>query len=248
MKKMSRHHLQKKQRMTQMRFETKDSNLFRGDYGVVQSFNLETKEVTATGEFEGYGATFGNIDAGGDVLMPGAFVESLKKIPAERVRMLYQHDSREVIGKYSEIREDQRGLYVKGRLFLKIQRGAEVHELMMEKAIDGLSIGYRTEEDEYDKLTGTRRLKSVCLKEVSVVTFPMNEMAGVTLVKHSGALPTEREFEGYLTRDAGYSSQQAKAIIAKGYKALLSERDAGSRSEEDGLAKMLRDAAAVFRA
>jgi len=229
-----------------MTLETKEGSLFRGDYGAVQSFNLETKEVTESGEFEGYGATFGNVDQGGDVIMPGAFSDSLKTIPAERVRMLYQHDAREVIGKFSEIREDTRGLYVKGRLFLKVQRGNEVHQLMLEGAIDGLSIGYRTEDDDYDKLTGTRRLKKVCLKEVSVVTFPMNEMAGVTLVKHSGALPTEREFEGYLMRDAGYSSQQAKAIIAKGYKALLSERDAGSRSDDDGLAKMLRDAAAVF--
>lgn len=227
------------------KIETKDGGLFRGDFGAVQP--LETKDVSESGEFEGYGATFGNVDQGGDVLMQGAFLESLKTIPAERVRMLYQHDSREVIGKFTEIREEPRGLYVKGRLFLKVQRAKEVHELMLEKALEGLSIGYRTEEDEYDKLTGTRRLKRVSLREVSVVTFPMNEMAGVTLVKARGSLPTEREFERYLTRDAGFSAQEAKAIIASGYKKLKTERDAG-QSDDDGLAGLLRDAAALLKA
>lgn len=219
--------------------------LFRGVFGSVQP--LEVKDVTEAGEFEGYGATFGNVDQGGDIIMPGAFLDSLKTTPAERVRMLYQHDPREVIGKFTEIHEDARGLYVKGRLFVTVQRGREVHELMKEKALEGLSIGYRTELEEYDKLTGTRRLTKVSLKECSIVTFPMNEMAGVTLVKTGGVLPTEREFERYLTRDAGFSAQEAKAIIAGGYKKLKTERDAG-QSDDDGLAGLLRDAAARLMA
>jgi hypothetical protein len=77
------------------------------------------------------------------------------------------------------------------------------------------------------------------------VTFPMLETATVSLVKGI-ALPTEREFERYLTRDAGFSAQQAKAIIADGYKAVLkTERDAGGNG--DGAVEALNRLAEAFR-
>jgi HK97 family phage prohead protease len=228
------------------RIETKDG-LFNGDKGA--TLNVEMKEVTETGEFEGYASVFNNTDHGGDIVMPGAFKDSLSVCPPEKVRMLFHHDPREVIGKFMEMREDSTGLFVKGRLFQTVQRGKEVHELMKEGAIEGMSIGYRTREFSIDRDAGTRRLEKVDLREVSIVTFPMNDLSGITLVKHDGSLPTEREFERYLTRDAGFTAQQAKAIIADGYKSLnKAARDAGQGSDDAGFSQLLQQATALLRA
>lgn len=218
----------------------KDS-LFRGDFG---QLSVEVKEMDKDGEFEGYGSVFNVVDQGSDIVLPGAFTQSLVSYPAEKVKMLWQHTPSEVIGKWIEMREDDRGLYVHGRLLQSIRKGKEAYELLKEGIIEGLSMGYRTKEYEIDRELGVRKLKRVDLREVSVVTFPMNERSLIQRVK-SGVFPTEREFEQMLTRDAGFSAQQAKAIVANGYKSILSERDAGS--DDAGFNEALREAAAKMR-
>lgn len=208
-------------------FERKESS-FVGKYG--HSVPLDLKMVNENGEFEGYASTFGNVDQGNDIMVSGCFADSLVKRPAERVKMLYQHDTDDIIGKWLEMREDNKGLYVKGKLFTNIQKGAEVYEIMKEGQLDGLSIGFRTIVDEWDRELSVRRVVKCDLKEVSIVTFPMNELATVNLVKGE-TLPTERELEKYL-RDGGFSATQAKAIIAEGYKSLKGQRDAAGRDQQ----------------
>src|SRR4051812_1776474 len=66
-------------------------------------------------EFAGYASLFGVADGAGDVMAPGAFAKSLRMRGTERIRMLYQHFAHEPIGVWEEIREDARGLYVRGR-------------------------------------------------------------------------------------------------------------------------------------
>lgn len=230
-----------------MKLEMKETTLFRGD---LFDATMEIKEVTEEGEFEGYGAIFNIVDQGGDVILPGAFTNSLESIPPQRVKMLWQHNPSEIIGKYTEIREDGRGLYCKGKIFTDLKRGAECHKLMREGAIEGLSIGYRAKEFSLSNSRDDewrRKLSEVELREVSVVTFPMNEMAGIVAVKKSGELPTEREFERWLVRDAGLSARDAKVVISRGYKSLQDVRDAGSGDDEVGLAEALDRAAALFK-
>lgn len=216
-----------------MRF--KDSE-FKGDLG--RPVGLDVKQISEQGEFEGYASVFGDRDQGDDIVVSGAFSDSLVSHPIERVKMLWQHRPDKPIGKWLEAREDTKGLYVRGKLFLGIQQGRECHELMKEGAIDGLSIGYRTKSHQYDTDLGIRRLIKLDLREISVVTFPMLESATVSLVK-GDSLPTEREFERWLMRDAGFSAQQAKAIIADGFKSLKSARDAGT-GDENGLLEAIR--------
>lgn len=224
----------------------KDDALFKGDFGA--ALPVELKQVTEEGEFEGYGSIFDNVDNGGDTIKPGAFLESLRLWPPTKVKMLYNHNPYEPIGMWTEMREDDRGLFCKGKLELEVQKGKEVHSFMKSGVLEGLSIGYRTKEYQMDREEGTRVLTKVHLREVSVVTFPMNELAGVTLVKSTGDLPSEREFERYLTRDAGFTVQQAKAIIADGYKSLVNVRDAED-DDDDGneLASLLMQAAQRMR-
>ena len=149
---------------------------------------LETKfarfgegvEVQDGTVIEGYASLFGACDQGGDVVSKGAYAGSLKVIAAEgrNVKMLWQHDPAYPIGVWDEVREDAKGLWVKGRLLPSIAKGREAAELIGAGAIDGLSIGYRTvKATKNDK--GQRVLTELELWEVSLVTFPMLPSARV---------------------------------------------------------------------
>lgn len=119
---------------------------------------------------EGYASLFGAKDQGGDVVEKGAYAKSLSD--GRRVKMLWQHDPNEPIGIWDEIREDERGLFVKGRLLETVARAREAAALTKAGAIDGLSIGYRTVKSHKNE-RGARCLSEVELWEVSLVTFPM---------------------------------------------------------------------------
>lgn len=185
----------------------------------------DEKEMT----FSGYGAVFGNVDSYGDMIQKGAFKETLtrskrgKQWPA----MLMHHGGGMFggdptpVGIWTDMHEDDVGLYVEGKL-APTTRGIEAYQLLkMEPrpAITGLSIGYlakewsvRTKPDD-----PRRTLKSVELIEVSLVTMPANPKARVQAVK-TDAL-TIRDAERAL-RDVGFSQSDAKAIVVSGFKAL----------------------------
>jgi len=214
---------------------------FTGEVGAAVALDVKFLEGTE-GEFEGYGAVFGNIDGGRDILEPGAFSKSLRK-GTKRIKMLWQHDPSEPIGIWTDIVEDDRGLRVKGKLELGIRRGLEAHTMLKTGIIDSMSIGYRTVVAEYDSARDIRSLKELDLWEISLVTFPMNPKATISSVK--GADPTIRECERIL-RDGGLSAAQAKALVAGGYKAIRSERDAGALPEP-GLSEAFNDLLAELR-
>lgn len=178
---------------------------------------FEVKEVGEDGAFTGYGSVFGNVDSYGEVIVPGAFNDSLTSLKAKgrQPAMLWQHRSGEPIGVYTHVAEDGRGLLVSGKLAMKTTRGAEAHELLKIGALSGLSIGFITREDSYDKLTGVRTLKRVDLWEVSLVTFPANDEARVSAVKQIEGIQTLADAENHLREVGGYSKSQALAVIAR---------------------------------
>lgn len=160
-------------------------------------FGLETKlcrlggdvSVTDGTVIAGYASVFGAVDQGGDVVEPGAYGASLQRLAASggRVKMLWQHDPAVPIGVWDEVREDARGLWVKGRLLTELERGREAAALLAAGAIDGLSIGYRTVRAERGP-QGRRMLAEVELWEVSLVTFPMLPAARVAVKGAAGEL------------------------------------------------------------
>ncbi len=138
---------------------------------------LDVKDGT---EISGYASHFGQGDQGGDVVVKGAYARSLKAASdgGRKVKMLWQHDPTQPIGVWDEVREDETGLWVKGRLLDSTQKGREAAALIAAGALDGLSIGYRTlRSAKNDK--GQRLLTELELWEVSLVTFPMLPSARV---------------------------------------------------------------------
>ena len=167
--------------------------------------NLEHKfcalgtEVTVTDGtvISGYASLFGKSDQGGDTVEKGAYGASLAK--GRGVKMLWQHDPTQPIGVWDEVREDATGLWVKGRLLTDVAKGREAASLIAAKAIDGLSIGYRTVKARKDD-KGGRFLSELELWEVSLVTFPMLPDARVGAKGDDPAATAMREmaaaFEG----------------------------------------------------
>ncbi len=130
----------------------------------------------------GYASLFGVADMGGDIVAPGAFRASLARRGAAGVRMLWQHDPAQPIGRWLSIEEDARGLRVAGELSREVARARELAALIRDGALDGLSIGFRAERATKDA-RGRRRLVSVDLWEISLVTFPMLAGARIETVK-----------------------------------------------------------------
>jgi HK97 family phage prohead protease len=192
---------------------------------------LEVKSDDEDDEYlyiSGYGSVFNNVDGGGDVVMPGAFKECIAM--GRKPKMLFQHDASLPIGVWDEMREDANGLFMKGRISKRAAKGAEVAALVKMGAVDGLSIGYRTKEYEMDMQDGTRKLTKLDLWETSVVTFPMNELAGIYAMKSVEEM-SEAEIKRHIERALKaikISGTEAKAMASaamKGRENVL--RDAG---------------------
>lgn len=175
------------------------------------------KAIEDSGTFAGYGSVYGVLDAGDDVIAPGAFSESVQKAQQSGLMpaLLWQHKASEPIGAYTLMREDDHGLYVEGRLALRTQRGLEAYELMRMHAVSGLSVGFQTKDDAFDAKTGVRTIRKGDLWEVSLVTFPMNNYARVHAVKSMHAIGDLAGAERYLREHLGLSRTQAKGLVAR---------------------------------
>jgi len=154
---------------------------------------LEIKSISEEGFFAGYASIYEVEDSHNDVILSGAFCDSLrKKKYGKDIKLLWQHQVDEPIGVFKKVIEDDLGLYVEGQLKLGVRRADEAFELMAEGALDGLSIGFTVEESEYDEESGVRLIYKADLWEISLVTFPANEAARVTKLGTAGS-KTKRE-------------------------------------------------------
>lgn len=169
------------------------------------------------GVFSGHASVFGQTDSVGDIVVRGAFKRSLAvhKESGRMPALLWQHDAREPIGIWEEMKEDRRGLFARGRLFIDdIPKARQAHALLKGGGLSGLSIGFQVVEAE-DGKNGLRKLSDLNLWEVSLVTFPALNSARVEDVKEFiiEEIKTKRDLESVL-RDAGFSKSQAAFITA----------------------------------
>lgn len=162
----------------------------------VKRLTVDLASVDADGTFTGHACLFGVEDLARDVVEPGAFRATLARRGAAGVKMLWHHDPAEPIGRWLDIREDARGLFVRGRILTEVARGREALALMRAGVLDGLSIGFKTVKGRRDARSGIRRLAEVDLWEISLVTFPMQPAARVASVEAARGLagaPSHRD-------------------------------------------------------
>lgn len=180
-------------------------------------FQIKAGSVKSDGTFEGHGSVFGELDSYRDIVVKGAFNDSLAKYESlgRNVPMLWQHDTRQPIGVYTELKEDDYGLFVRGQCNMEVQQGVECHALMKQGALSGLSIGYETVEDKWDDKLMARRLLKLNLWEISPVTFPAGDSARVNQVKAIKDMTEISQVEKMLRDAAGFSKSEACAFIAR---------------------------------
>ena len=154
----------------------------------LRSANFQLSSVDQKGLFAGYASVFDIVDDQDDIVLPGAFKQSLAEWEGMNKwpKMLWQHNLREPIGRWLFLEEDKKGLYVEGQLLLDVQKAKEAYSLMKAKAVDGLSIGYQVLKAKHDHKKCVRYISQLELLEISVVTFAANSDAQITKVKNEG--------------------------------------------------------------
>jgi HK97 family phage prohead protease len=166
------------------------------------NLRMEIKEISADGSFTGMLSVYNVIDLGKDLVEPGAFTKTIKDHGNE-VPMLWQHKPDVPIGMLT-LEDGPDALTVKGQLLLDLPEAKKAYLLIKARIVRGLSIGFDTVKEAMDG--GIRRLKELRLYEGSIVTFPMNEAAQITSVKHRAERKEDftTELAELQLQDAGY--------------------------------------------
>lgn len=205
------------------------------------SFKL-SGAVDDAGVFSGWANVFNEKDLGGDIVLPGAFKDSIAAWQASgnALPLLWNHAFDDVRGAWLELEEREKGLWAKGQLNLDTAAGRDARALLNQPAVDGLSIGYSLKKGgyRYDEVQQAWLLSKIDLNEISIVTFPMNQSSRVDRVKsmrRRGEAVTVREIERAL-RELGFSQGEAKRVAGA---AGMAESDAIGRTgmvapEDDG--------------
>jgi HK97 family phage prohead protease len=184
----------------------------------VLNFKLTNVQSDANARtFEGYGSIFGNVDHAGDVVQAGAFKQSLAAHRAAGTwpPMFFNHNPSQVPGKWIDLREDARGLWVKGQLS-NTPLGSEMRELLRDGSISGLSIGYKVTDSDYDK-HNNHVLKAIDLWEISIVSLPANPVARAdtsTVKQESDVIVPIRQFERFLHEHLSMSNSNARRFAS----------------------------------
>ena len=187
---------------------------------------FHVKEISDKGTFTGYASVFDVLDYYRDVVRRGAFVKSLDawRAKGRLPPILWQHDSRNPVGPHEEMYEDEKGLYVAGRLLIDdVPQARTAHALLKHKVISGMSIGFDIPDGgmEYDGKTNIWNVTAVDLWENSLATFPANEECQVDEVKAVATGMKISEFEDVLRDVAGLPRSKAKQVAGLAFSRLL---------------------------
>jgi hypothetical protein len=197
---------------------------------------FDLKAINDIGTFSGYASIFGNVDSGGDIMERGSFKE-FHKTRDGKVLILYQHSTRDPIGK-ADVHQDDKGLHFDGQLVMEDATARKAYVGMKAGTIDAMSFGFDVLPGGATVTEGgIRKISAAKCWELSPVTFGMNELARIEAVKAAGNITTIREFEDFLREAGGFSKSQAVAIAGGGWKTLQDRRDSG---EADGASEYLK--------
>lgn len=197
--------------------------------------------ASGAGTFSGYASVFGGVDSYNDTILPGAYksvIERIKSGVARMPKMFVNHRSWELpIGKWTDMREDEKGLRIEGELTPGNPQAAIVKAALEHQTVDGMSIGYSLSPDDIDYVDKNgetiRIIKSISsLPEVSIVTYPADDAARVDLESVKSALDgidTIKDFEDFLREAGGFSKSLATATASRAKRLF-------TRSESDVIA------------
>ncbi|MGV8925016.1 MAG: HK97 family phage prohead protease [Ewingella sp.] len=196
-----------------------------------KTLSFDQTEIKFTGDgkqgiFEGYASVFNNTDSDGDIILPGAFKNALAS-QTRKVAMFFNHKTWDLpVGKWDALEEDSKGLLVRGQLTPGHSGAADLKAAMQHGTVEGMSVGFSVSKDDYSMGTSGRIFKNVAaLREISVCTFPANEMAGVSAMKSAEGIETIRDVENWLRDSVGLSKSQAVGMIARFKSAIRSESE-----------------------
>ena len=195
-----------------------------------KGITLQDVELKFDGEgrrFKGYASTFNGNDSYDDTILPGAYAKTIAEHGMPK--MLWGHDWDIPIGKWLSAVEDEKGLLVEGEFTPGNSQADAVMAAMKHGTVNGLSIGFRLAEGDYErKKDGGRIIKNVTkLYEISVVNFPADEDARISEVRSEEVdeLKTIRDFENFLRDSGGFSKSVATSIVAKAKKLFADQRE-----------------------
>lgn len=177
--------------------------------------DLKFSSDADTGEFIGYGSVFDSTDRVGDTIIKGAFVDAIRKnLP----KMFINHGHLEIpVGDWLMAKEDDTGLLLEGKIDMNHRDGPSLLSAMKRKAMEGLSTGSIRSTLKFErKSKGGRNIIKADLKEVSIVTFPMEESALILAVKSEiESIKSIRDAELFLREAGNLSRSMAKALISQ---------------------------------
>jgi len=168
------------------------------------------------GELEGYASVFGNVDLGGDVVLPGAFKNTLRywSKQSQPLPLIADHElsTEGVIGSVHDAREDAVGLRIRAR-FSSDSKAQSVRTKMVEGHVRGLSFTYETVKHHLGEVAGksVRYLQELKLFEATVTPFPMN-----TLAVGSAKADTKKPYGAVPYGDPGYLDANGEQVSKSG--------------------------------
>lgn len=188
-------------------------------------------------KFSGYASVFGGVDSYGDTIMPGAYATTLKN-RTRPIAMRWNHYG-PVIGKWTRIEEDEKGLYVEGELTEGHSVAKDAYALLKHGAVSGLSIGYYpVKESPNDH--GGMDISEIKLVEISVVESPADMAAQISDVKSAiEQAETRKEFEELLRNAGGFSRTDAKTLVTR-IKSLGHRNDGDPENDSADMASMFQ--------
>ncbi|AUU92111.1 TPA: HK97 family phage prohead protease [Kluyvera intermedia] len=212
-----------------------------------KTLSFDETEIKFTGDgnqgiFEGYASVFGNVDSDGDIILPGAYKNTLTN-RTRKVAMFFNHRAWELpVGKWDAFQEDSKGLFVRGQLTPGHSGASDLKAAMEHGTVEGMSVGFAVNKDDYALSPGGGRIyKNISdLREISVCTFPANELANVSAMKSIDGIETIRDVENWLRDSVGLTKTQAVGFIARFKSAVRSESEGDeNKASIDALIKSI---------
>lgn len=139
------------------------------------------KADTQENIISGYASHFNNKDSHNDIITAGAFKKTIQENKS-RIKVLWQHDMWEPIGKPQEMYEDEKGLFTVSKIS-ETDTGKKAMILARDGVLNEMSIGYYPIKEKWSEEKQANMINEIKLLEYSIVTLASNPLAQLTDVK-----------------------------------------------------------------